>query len=170
MSPTDPRIQLDIPLVWAGEPAEPDGPAPRAPGPPAAGREHGSGVLRVVAAALADLGLLVLLFALTWVVASVWTEGMGPAALVLVALAGLEAATVGFTAWLWGFRGTPGMLLLDVCFVSPLPPGRALAVWLLWLVGLPLAGVPVLLHRDGERLLDRVAGTVLRARSSPSAA
>ena len=170
MSPTDPRIQLDVPLVWAGEPAEPDEPSPRAPSPPSAARDRGNGALRVVAAALADLGIVVLLFAVTWIVASVGTAGLGPAALVLVALAGLEAATVGFTAWLWGFRGTPGMLLLDVCFVSPLPPGRALTVWLVWLVALPLAGIPLLVHRGGERLLDRLAGTALRARSSPSAA
>lgn len=121
-------------------------------------------------AALADLGMVVLTFAVTWIVAAVQVQRLGPFALLLVVLASLEVASVAFAAWLWGFRGTPGMLLLDVCFASPLGPGRALRVWLFWLVALPLAGVPLLVGRKGRRILERVAGAALSPRSTPSGA
>jgi len=165
-----PAKQLDMPLVWELEPI-PDEPTggegPFAP-PPARAARPSSG--RLVLAAVADLGALLLGVALAWVVTAVLGGALDPFRLVLAALVGVEIFAVVGVACLWSWRGTLGMLLLGATLEGPLPFGRAAGVWVWWLVCLPLAGLPLVMGSDGKRGLERVAGVRVSLRSSPSAA
>lgn len=155
-----------MPLVWDLEPM-PDARETGREAPP--GSEQGpepAGMFRLILSALADLGGLMLLFAVAWAVASV--AGIDPRngrQLTLVALVAIEAASVAAIGLLWAWRGSPGMLLLEVGFVKPLPASRALRVWLGWLAGLPFAALPLLAGRAGRRPLERLGEAMISVRS-----
>jgi hypothetical protein len=161
-----PPGQLEMPLVWELEPT-PDGEettdtAPR-------GHEHRpepAGTLRLILAGLADLGGLMVLFAVAWVVAAI--AGADPRSggqLALVALLAIEAGSVAAIGLLWAWRASPGLLLLDVGFVKPLPASRVLRVWLCWMIGLPVAALPLLVGRAGHRPLERLGEAAISFRS-----
>ena len=163
---TPPPGQLDIPLIW--EPRRED-PAAERPGPahePARPASR-AGAWRLWLALLADAGVLVLVVASIWGLAAALGAGLGPAQLVLAGLAGLEAASVVAVGCLWGWRGSPGMLLAGVCFSRPIPFARASRVWVILIVSLLVLGLPLLLRRRGDSVAERLAGGTLSFRPSP---
>jgi len=170
MSPgRDPtRGQLDIPLVWETDPkpetpavatGKADPPRPAEPVPAPFGR--------LVLAAFADLGVTLLALASAWTVAVAAGVTATTGQLIAIAVVGLEVAAVATCSALWGWRGTPGMLLLDVAFERRLASGAVPRVWLAWLVTLPLGGLPLLVGRWGGRGLERLAGTAVSLRRTP---
>jgi hypothetical protein len=161
---TPPPEQLDIPLVWE-ERERQQGRVPDDPKP-------GGHVLPPLAGAwwlwvgvLADTGVVVLAVAAGIGVAAALGAEIGPGQLVLAGLAGLEVATVVALGSLWGWRATPGMLLVRLCFSQPLPWGRVFRLWLCWVLSMLVAGVPLLLRRRGESVAERLAGGSLSFRS-----
>ncbi len=170
MSPKDRPEQLDIPLVWeqdggADETAEPR----RSPGRPAR-PAAGCGTFRLGAAALADLGFTLAGVAGVGAVALLAGAELVPVQMAGGALVGLELATVVGAAVLWGWRATPGMMVLNARFDTRLPLGRAVACWLAWMAVLPVAALPLLLGRRGRRPVERLAGGSLSCRPPTSAA
>lgn len=158
-----PPEQLDIPLVWDVDPPAPaEGPSPRSARPPAP-----VGVGRLVVAALADLGVTLVALAISWLVAAA-AGGLDTVQLSLASIVGIEVATIVGVGCLWGWRGTPGLLLLGVGFDHPLVLGRATALWLLWLLALPLAGLPLWVGR--RKLAERLGDAALRPRWSRAGA
>lgn len=162
------RGQLDIPLVWEKEPepgspppaaAEPQAPRPSAPPPASAGR--------LMLAAFADLGVTLLALAAAWTAAVAGGVTATVGQLVAIAGVGLEAAAVAACGTLWGWRATPGMLLLDVAFERSLAAGVVLRVWLAWLAALPVGGIPLVVGRSGARGLERLAGSAISLRQTP---
>ena len=161
--------QLDIPLVWEHGQEDPradredPAPAPRRLSP-------FGGTWRLWLSVLADAGILVLLVAGAW--GAAWAMGaeLNGAQPVVAGLAGLEAASVLAVGCLWGWRATPGMLLVRVCFSRPIPWGRVCRLWLYWLVSFLAAGVPLLLRRRGESVAERLADGTLSFRSLPEGA
>ena len=83
----------------------------------------------------------------------------------IVALVALETASVAAVGMLWVWRGSPGLLLLEIGFAKPLSARNALRVWLFWLCGLPLVALPLLVGGSGRRPLERLGGTVVSFRS-----
>lgn len=155
--PVPPR--LDAELAWGRDhaPGQPRVPQPEGP-------EGGTWVQRLVAA-LADIGVLLLAVGLAWVLAAVGGASLNPRQIAIGAvLGGLALAPVAL-ACLWVWRGTPGMLLLNLNASRPLPFARAFGVAALWFVCLPLLGVPLSVRWRGETLLERLAGSRLRFRS-----
>jgi len=164
---TPPPGQLDIPLVWATDPAgEGREPAPaEAPSVPPA---RGASAFRLWAGALADAVLVAVTAAAAVGLAAALADGISPAACALAAVAGLEIVTVVALGCLWGWRGTPGMLVAGVCFARSIPVGRACKVWGVWLLSLPVAGLPLVIRFRGESAAERLAGGSLRFRSLPA--
>jgi hypothetical protein len=107
-----------------------------------------------------------------WVAALVdaGITAVGAAALVALAALLVESIAPGqlVLGCLWGWRATPGMLVLGVCFSEPIPFGRVCRLWLVWLPSLVLAGIPLVVRRRGESAAERLAGGVLRFRSLPA--
>jgi hypothetical protein len=161
---TPPPEQLDIPLVWEGRERQlgraPDGLSPdaHAPGP-------GGLMWRLWLAVLADAGVIVLAVAGTVGGAAALGADLGPGQLALSGFAGLEVASVLALGCLWGWRATPGMLLVRVCFSQPLPWGKVVRLWLSWVLSMPVAGGPLLLRRRGESVAELLASGSLSLRS-----
>jgi hypothetical protein len=166
---TPPPGQLDIPLVWGHERGAP---LPNREGPslPSSGLTSSGSLWRLWLGALADAGIVMLFAAGGWGVAAALGAELNRTQLVLAGLAGLETASVIATGCLWGWRATPGMLLLRICFSRPIPWGRVWRLWLCWLPSLLLAGVPLLFRRRGESVAERLADGALNLRSLPAGA
>ncbi|MFZ5786719.1 MAG: hypothetical protein ACOY3Y_09785 [Acidobacteriota bacterium] len=158
-----PPEQLDIPLVWEHEPL-----AERAPRPSGATTSRPAhapcGFGRMLLAAITDLGALLATLAVPFAVSLVAGVSANPMQAILTAAAGLLAAAAIWVGCLWGWRGTPGQLLLKSCASQPLTLGRAAALWLAWTAALPAFGVPLLIGRSGRRLVERVAGSPFSCR------
>jgi len=156
--------QLDIPLVWGGaqegRPSDQDD----STRPPDALTPFGR-TWRLWLGALADAGIVALFLAGGVGVAAAMGAELDGAQLVLAGLAGLEAASVAAVGCLWGWRATPGMLLVRICFSRPIPWARVCRLWLFWLLSLPLAAIPLLLRRRGESVAERLADGELSLRS-----
>ncbi len=153
--------QLDIPLVWDLEGGPQPGPAARVDSPRRAGDAPAIRRGRLVLAAVADAGLVLVSCAVTGVVAMLAGAGLNSEQLAAVAVAGFEFVSATTIAVLWAWRGTMGMLLMGVSFTSPLGFARAIGVWAACAASLPLAGVPLAL---GRRALERLARSRLRCR------
>ena len=167
---TPPPGQLDIPLVWEIEPpGEGRGAAP-AEGEPPASAPASAGALRLWVAALADAGITAVGVAASVALAVLLLGGISPGQSVLAAAAGVETVTVVALGCLWGWRATPGMLLVGACFSEPIAFGRVCRTWVAWLLSLPLAGVPLIVRYGGESVAERLAGGFLRSRSLPAGA
>jgi len=128
------------------------------------------GTWRLWLSALADAGILVVTLAGSWGVAAALGAELNAGQLIVAGLAGLEAASVVAAGSLWGWRATPGMLLVRVCFSRPIPWGRVCLLWLCWLLALVVAGVPLLLRFRGESVAERLADGSLSLRSLPEGA
>jgi hypothetical protein len=124
--------------------------------------------LRLVLAALADAGVVVLALAGCWGLAAAGVgAGLEPVQLLVTAVVGLEVASVVELGCFWGWRASLGMLLASVCFTRPIPSGRAIRLWLVWLASLLALGLPLVLRSRGEFVAERLAGGTLSFRSSP---
>lgn len=153
--PAPPR--LDAELAWGRDQA------PGQSNMPQSESQGGTWALRLLAA-LADVGVLLLAVGLAWVLAAVGGASLNPRQIAVGAvLGGLALAPVAL-ACLWVWRGTPGMLLLNLNASRPLPFGRAFGVAALWFVCLPLLGLPLSVRWRGVTLLERLAGSRLRSR------
>lgn len=158
-----PPEQLDIPLVWEHEP--PAERPPRAPdAAPARPTHRPCGLGRMLLVAVTDLGALLVTLAVPFVISLVVGVSASPLQVGLTASAGLLAAAVIWVGCLWGWRGTPGQLLLKSCANQPLSLGRAGALWLSWTATLPVFGLPLLIGRPGRRLVERLAGSPFSCR------
>ncbi len=154
--------QLDIPLVWDLEGGPDAAPPPvREVSPRPAGGAPATGWGRLVPAAVADAGVVLVFCVATGLVALLAGAALNPGQLVAVAIAGAATASATSAAVVWAWRGTIGMLLMGVGFTSPLGFARAAGLWALWGVCLPLAGVPLVL---GRGVLERLARSQLRCR------
>jgi hypothetical protein len=158
----DPLDRLDVPLVWERTPAaapQPAAPQPaerlprRRPEAPAWGR------MRLWVAALADLGVLLLALAAGWGVAAAAGATLTPAQLLPTAVAGALAAALIGVGSLWGWRGTPGMVLLRLRFADPLTLPQGQRVWLGWVLALVLLGVPLVVGARGRTGAELLAGS-----------
>lgn len=167
---TPPSGQLDIPLVWETEPAAEGRGVPTRRSEPHGELAPLAGAVRLWLAALADAGVAVLALGVFWGVAGVIASGLAPAQFALASAAGLEGTSVVALGCLWGWRATPGMLLLGVCFSRPIPFARACRLWLFWLASLLLLGLPLLVRRRGESVAEKLAGGGLSFRSLPEGA
>jgi hypothetical protein len=162
-----PPHQLDIPLVWDRDrqgPAQSGAPG-AAPGPAVPASRVG--LMRLWVGVLADVGVVLLAIGGAWATAALSGAGLRPAQLLAAAIAGLEASGVLAVSCLWIWRGSPGMLLLKVCFAQPMPMPRAFRLWLAWLASFVLAGTPLLLGRRGPCVAERLAGADLSFRPTP---
>jgi len=158
-----PFDQLDVPLVWDRTPAQTAAREPvRAPRPVggAPPRARWSRA-RLWVAALADLGVVLLLLAASWGVALEAGASLTPPQLVAAGIVGLLAADVLGAGALWVWRATPGMALLHLRFAAPLTLGHGQRAWLGWLASLLLAGLPLLAGRRGRTVAERLAGSEL---------
>lgn len=154
--------QLDVPLVWEVGP------------PPPADPVDGESVFneppsyatsgRLLLAALADLGLVLLTLGMFWTLTVVLGADLGTRQALAAGLAGMEVVLLTFSGLLWGWRATPGMFLCGVAFTSQTALGRSFLLALIWILSLPLAGIPALLGRSGHRPLERLAGCPVRFR------
>jgi len=152
-----PPEQLDIPLVWdrpdaasAPPPAEPVRPVRR--GPVACGH------LTLLGGAVLDLGALLLALAVAWLAAALTGVTMLAGQIAVAALFGVLVASVVALGCLWGWGGTPGLLLVGVRTSSQVALPRAVDFWLAWLVLLPLLDLPLLAGRRGTRPAERLIG------------
>jgi hypothetical protein len=155
-----PRLpeQLDIPLVWD----RPEGMA----GPPPPGEQLRTGrrgpppcgSLTLLGGAVLDLGAILLALAAAWVAAALTGVTMLSGQIAVAALFGCELLTVVALGCLWGWGGTPGLLLVGVRASSQVALPRAFDFWLAWLVSLPLLALPLLIGRRGMRPAERLIG------------
>jgi hypothetical protein len=159
--------QLDVPLVWEVEPAPPvapraDDPFPENRPPPPAG----AGWLLLAAAA--DAGILASLVGGGWALAALCGAQLKPLQLAAAGLLGGEVATILAVTCLFGWRGTPGMLLATLNFSVPATLPRSFGLWAAWAASLPLLGLPVIVGGRGRRAVERLAGgpVIRRARSA----
>jgi hypothetical protein len=160
--PPTPR-QLDIPLVWEQElPGVP--PSLADPFPPQLEEDEPVGLGRLWLGILADGGAVLLAVGLFWSLAAFLGAALRPPQLVVAAIAGFLCATVVALGCFWGWRGSPGMLLVGVSFADPQPFARAIRVWALWIAALPLLGLPLTLRVRGLTGAERAAGSRLRLR------
>lgn len=114
---------------------------------------------------LADLGAILAVAGLVLAVAAERGASLSPGQLLLGAACSLLVAGTGGTASLWAWRASPGMVLTGVCFATAVPLSRALWSWLVWIVCLPLLGIPLLLGRQGGMVAERLLGARLSRRS-----
>lgn len=159
--------QLDIPLVWDSEGGSEPAPAARVEAVPQASEAFASGGGRLVLAVVADVGLMLVGCAATAAVARVAGADLNSGQLAAVTVAGCAIVSALSIAVLWAWRGTIGMLLMGLNFLSPLGFARAVGVWVVWAVSWPLAGVPLALGRRG---LERLAQSRLRCHSARASA
>ena len=165
-----PPGQLDIPLVWLKEPVDVLRSAPAKPPESRPALLRFAGGVRLWVAVLADGGALAVATAVFWGLTGLLASGLNPMQLGLASAAALEAASVVAVGCLWGWRASPGMLLLGVCFSRPIPFGRACRMWICWLLSLLLLGLPLLLRRREESVAERLAGGAVSFRSLPEGA
>jgi len=156
--------QLDIPLVWdrpegAAGPTPPgDQPGMTRRGPPPCGH------LTLCGGAVLDLGALLLALAVAWLAAALAGVTMLPGQIAVAALFGVELLSAVAVGCLWGWGGTPGLLLVGVRASSQVALPRALDFWLAWLVTLPLLALPLLIGRRGARPAERLIGASFNLR------
>jgi len=156
--PPRPGGRLDAPLVWErGGGAAGGAPSRRAPPPRVR--------WRLWLGTLADLGSVLALAGCVLGVAAGRGVSLGPGQLLLGAICALLVAAAAGTASLWIWRAFPGMTLTGACFAAAVPLSRALWSSLIWLVCLPLLGVPLLLGGRGGTLAERLVGARLDRRS-----
>jgi hypothetical protein len=161
-----PRLpeQLDIPLVWdrpeSAAGLTPPGEQPRMTrrGPPPCGH------LTLLGGAVLDLGAVLLALASAWLAAALTGVTMLPGQIAVAALLGVGLASVVAVGCLWGWGGTPGLLLVGVRASSQVALPRALDFWLAWLVTLPLLALPLLIGRRGTRPAERLIGASFNLR------
>lgn len=165
-----PPGQLDIPLVWETGSDRTGSDVPEPQHDPAAGPQPLHAGLRLWVAVLADAGVVVLAVVAFWGLAAALGVTLGPLQLGLTATAGVAAASVVALGCLWGWRASPGMLLLGMCFERPIPFGRVCRTWVLWLVSILVAGLPLLVRYRGGCIAERLAGGGLSLRSFPGSA
>ncbi|MGE5235665.1 MAG: hypothetical protein ACM3O7_04910 [Acidobacteriota bacterium] len=158
-----PPEQLDIPLVWEVE-REPPPAQPGEDPPPPEPTHQPCGPAALLTGAAADLGVTLLALALPWAIADALGASAGPEQFALIVCVGVELAAVTTVSCLWGWRGTPGMLLLKVGAAQPLPLARALRFWMVWFALLPVLAVPLAVGRRGRRLADQLAGSAVSCR------
>ena len=170
MAPRTPPGQLDIPLVWDNEPGRERQDVTRGAEAPPPGSSFSSGLLRLWLATLGDAAVAAVGVGAFLALAALLGAELAPGQIALTALAGMAAVTVVSLGSLWGWRATPGMLLLGLCFSQAIPFGRACRLWLTWLSCLLLAGLPLLVRRRGDSVAERLAGGVLSRRSHPGVA
>ncbi len=115
-------------------------------------------------AAVIDMGALLATLAVPFGVSIVAGASANPLQALPTATAGLLVVAAIWVGCLWGWRGTPGQLLLKTRANQPLTLGRAAALWLLWTATLPALGLPLLIGRPGRRLVERVAGSPFSCR------
>lgn len=155
---TDSRLPLDVDLVWGSPPAgSMDATSPRL-----------AGFGRLWLAVVADLGVLGLACVLTLALA--WGQGAALApnqVAVALIFALLVLGTVLEGGGLWCFQASLGMLLAGTRFSQALTPARAVGVWLAILLAAPLLGLPVVVGKRGERLLEKVAGSPALGEATP---
>lgn len=156
--------QLDVPLVWDVDPIPP---APeQRPGDPFPRAEAElAPFTSLLQAALVDGGLALLVFGVLGLLVIVQGVDLGFRQMAAVGTVGLQVVLVLVTGALWGWRGTPGMVMTGMSFTTPLVLGRAAVVAAAWLLGVPLLAVPLLVGRRGSRPLERLAGTPVSYRS-----
>jgi hypothetical protein len=165
-----PPKQLDIPLKWERGPEPSAAPAAGEPTAKESLTRRTPGLLRFWAGILADVGIVLLGVGACWAIAALAGVRLWAPQLLLAAVAGVEIAGVLAVGCLWGWRASPGMLLLDLAFLRPIRFGLALRMWLAWLASFPLVGLPLLLRRRGANLAERIAGSRLSFRSTPGSA
>lgn len=153
--------QLDIPLVWDTADAPESPRAAREDFPQRGDDTRPAWRARAVLANVADGGVTLGLCAITGAVAVLAGADLTPGQLVVAALAGVEILSVLAIAMLWAWRGTIGMLLMGLSYTAPLGFNRAARLWTVWVVTLPLLGVPLVLGRGA---LERLAGARIRCR------
>jgi len=170
MAPRTPPGQLDIPLVWENEPGGDRRSAGGEEAPEPASPSVFFATIRLWLATLADVVIVVAGVGAFLALALVLGAEMSPGQIALAAVAGATAVTVVALGGVWGWRATPGMLLLGVCFSHAIPFGRACRLWAAWLACLLLAGLPLIVRRGGECTAERLAGGALSYRSRPEAA
>ena len=95
---------------------------------------------------------------------SVDYASLHPGQLAVSALVGLVAASWIAVGFLWGWGQTPGLNLLGAGADRKVSLGRSLGFWLVWLLVLPLAGLPLLVGRRGARGAERLLGASLSSR------
>lgn len=164
-----PLGQLDVPLVWEVGPA----PKPQsAPDDPFAVPEERPpvGGVRLLAAALADVGVGLAALVVAWGLAAGRGSDLTSGQILVAAGVGVEILLVVVVSALAGWRGTPGMLLVDAAFAEAVPVARATRVALLWCLSLVLVGLPLLVGRRGRRPLERLAGSPAMPRPRLAAA
>ncbi|MGQ9494759.1 MAG: hypothetical protein ACUVRY_00620 [Thermoanaerobaculaceae bacterium] len=155
---TDSRLPLDVDLVWGAPPVgSVDAVPPRL-----------AGFGRIWLAVAADLGVSGLACVLTLALA--WGQGaaLAPnqvAVALIFALLVLGTALQGGA--LWCFQASLGMRLAGTRFSQALTPGRAAGVWLALLLAAPLLGLPMVVGKRGERLLEKVAGSPALGEATP---
>lgn len=159
--------QLDIPLVWDSEGGSKPAPAARAEAVPQAGEAFATGGGWLIPAAVADVGLMLVGCAAAAAVARLAGADLNSEQLAAVIVAGIAIVSAVSIAVLWAWRGTIGMLLMGLNFLSPLGFARAVGVWAVCTVSWPLAGVPLAL---GWRGLERLAQSRLRCHSARASA
>jgi hypothetical protein len=115
--------------------------------------------MRLWVAALADLGVVLLSASAAWGVAATLGAALTPPQLGAAALAGLLLAAVLGVGSFWGWRATPGMVLLRLSFGAPLSLAQATRAWFAWVLVLLLAGLPLPIGRRGRTLAERLVGS-----------
>ena len=161
---TGPPKQLDIPLKWdhdVGAPAR----APEDDPGGGAVRPEKAPLARLWLGILADLGTILLAVGACWMLAALAGASLRVAQLVAGGIAGIEIGGVLLAACLWGWRGSPGMLLVGLSFARPIPVARVLRLSLAWIGSLPLAGVPLVVRRGGVCVAERLARSAVSSHS-----
>lgn len=152
------RLPLDVDLVWEGPPVGSTDPVP----------PRLAGLGRLWLAVVADLGVAA--FACLLTLALAWLQG---AALALnqVAIALFFSLLILGTALegggVWCFQASLGMQLTGTRFSQAVTPARAAGVWVAILLAAPLLGLPVVVGRQGKRVLERVAGSPALREATP---
>jgi hypothetical protein len=165
MAPRTPPGQLDIPLVWENGPGDERRSADRGADDPPPAPAFAAGLFRLWLSTIGDAAISAVGMGVFLTIAAILGAELTLGQIALTAGAGLAAVTVIAFGSVWGWRATPGMLLLGVCFSQAIPFGRACRLWLTWMLCLPLAGLPLLVVRRGESGAERLAGGVLSRRS-----
>ena len=166
---TPPPGQLDIPLVWEHGQERPPADREDSAGAPHRPTSFGA-TWRLWVSALADVGILLFFAAIGWGVAAAVGATLDAPQFLLAGLAGLEVASVVAVGCLWGWRATPGMLVVGIRFARPIPWGKVCRLWTCWLLSLLVAGVPLLVRRRGESVAERLADGALTFHSLPEGA
>ncbi|HYB24153.1 MAG TPA: hypothetical protein VED41_10170 [Solirubrobacteraceae bacterium] len=159
-----PPKQLEIPLRWDHDPGAPARATEGEPGG-GAGRPGRAPLARLWLGILADLGAILLAVGACWTLAALAGASLRAAQLVAGGVAGIEIGGVLLAACLWGWRGSPGMLLVGLTFARPISFARVVRLSLAWIGSLPVAGVPLLVRRSGLCVAERLGGSAVSSHS-----